>query len=98
MRKKRTKLERLKQSKRIKTHTFRSIRRHLVRTGHLPALNKNMEKLFFSKSALNKVRIKLEEIRYVPVDEIFDSASDGDEITITHTIGCPPPTVKSVAV
>ena len=25
-----------------------------------------MEKLFFSKSALNKVRIKLEEIRYIP--------------------------------
>ena len=64
MRKNRTKLERLKQSKRIKTHTFTSIRRHLVRTGYLSALNKNMEKLFFSKSALNKVRIKLEEIRY----------------------------------
>ena len=37
-------------------------------------------------------------MKYVPVDEIFDGASDGDEITIAHTSGCPPPTVKSVAV
>ena len=37
-------------------------------------------------------------LKYVPVDEIFDGASDGDEITITHIIGCPLPIVKSVAV
>ena len=47
--KKCTELERLKQSKHIKTHAIRSIRRHLIILGHLPALNKTMEKIFFFK-------------------------------------------------